>query len=76
MTNQSNRIMYPLKQAVDYLKGSFNELRKVVWPTREQAIQYTVIVIVSVLIVTGITAAVDYGLNAGLQQLVNWSQRV
>ena len=66
----------PIKFATDYLKGSYSELRKVIWPTREQAIQYTVIVIVSVLVIIGITSAVDYGLNAGLQHLISWSQTV
>lgn len=52
---------------VNYIKGSIDELRHVVWPTRRQVIEYTVIVLVSVGIATGLVVLVDYG----LEQLVN-----
>jgi preprotein translocase subunit SecE len=29
----------------DYLRGSYSELKKVVWPTKEQTTNYTIIVI-------------------------------
>ena len=59
-----------------YLRSGLDELKKVVWPTREQALQYTLIVVVSVIIVTVMTAALDYGLSQGLQRVISWSQRV
>ena len=66
----------PLQPVVDFLRSSFDELGKVVWPSREQSIRYTVIVVVSVVVVTGIIASLDYGLSKGLEQLIVWSQRV
>lgn len=66
----------PFSPVVDYLRSSADELRKVIWPTREKATQYTLIVIVSVLVATALTAGLDYGLSQGLQRVIQWSQRV
>ena len=46
----------PIRLAIDFLRASLDELRKVVWPTREQSVQYTVIVVASVIVVTAVTA--------------------
>ena len=69
------RLTQPFRSVVAYLRACVEELKKVTWPTREQAIQYTLIVVVSVLIVTGLTALLDYGLTKVLEQLISWSQR-
>jgi len=66
----------PVRSARAYLRASIEELRRTTWPTREQATQYTTIVVISVLVVTGITAALDLGLSKGIEQLITWSQRV
>lgn len=39
------------------------ELRKVVWPSRNQLTTYTTVVIVFVLILIGLVTLIDYGLN-------------
>ncbi|MFI6445601.1 preprotein translocase subunit SecE [Kitasatospora sp. NPDC050543] len=44
------------------------ELRKVVWPTRSELVQYTTVVVVFVLVIMGIVAA----LNFGFSKLVLW----
>ena len=69
------KVVKPFKSSVLYVRNSIEELKKVTWPSREQAIQYTVIVIASVLIVTGILTVVDYGFSKLLEQLISWSQR-
>lgn len=38
------------KRAIEYIRGSRTEVRRVVWPTRQEAIQTTLIVIVFVFI--------------------------
>jgi preprotein translocase subunit SecE len=43
------------------------ELRKVVWPTRNELFTYTSVVIVFVLIVIGIVAVLDFGLTRAVQ---------
>jgi preprotein translocase subunit SecE len=55
---------------VKYIRGSIDELRKVTWPTREETIQYSVVVIVVVLISVGFLAILDYGLAKVINALL------
>ncbi|MEU3740607.1 MULTISPECIES: preprotein translocase subunit SecE [unclassified Streptomyces] len=43
------------------------ELRKVVWPTRNQLTTYTTVVIVFVVIMIGLVTVIDYGLNQAVK---------
>ena len=46
-----------------YLKSSLEELSKVTWPTKNQAVKLTAIVLVFCLIVAFTLGFVDYGLQ-------------
>jgi len=46
-----------------YIKGSIDELKKVTWPTREETVRYSIIVIVATLISVGLLTLIDFGLN-------------
>ena len=70
----AGKVTAPARFAVQYLRDSYRELRLVRWPTREQSIQYTTTVVVSVLVVTGLTSALDFGLAKLIEQLIAWSQ--
>ncbi|WP_406199615.1 preprotein translocase subunit SecE [Kitasatospora sp. NBC_01560] len=39
------------------------ELRKVVWPTRSELVNYTTVVVVFVVVVMGFVAGLDYGFS-------------
>jgi len=54
----------------NFLKGVISELRKVKWPTRREAINLTLIVIVSVAIATGIIIGIDWILSRILETIV------
>ena len=54
-----------------YLKSSFEELRKVTWPTKEQTVRLTIIVAVFSLIVSAIFGVLDYGFNYGFSTLID-----
>jgi preprotein translocase subunit SecE len=43
-----------------FLREVIAELRKVIWPTRNELVTYTGVVIVFVLIMAGIVAALDF----------------
>ena len=43
------------------------ELRKVVWPTRNQLTTYTTVVIVFVVIMIGLVTVIDYGFNQAIK---------
>jgi preprotein translocase subunit SecE len=45
------------------------ELRKVVWPTRNQLSSYTSVVIVFVVIMIGIVTVIDYGFNQAVKHV-------
>lgn len=55
---------------VKYIRGSINELRKVTWPTREETIQYSIIVVIAVVVSVAILAVLDYGLSKVVDILV------
>ena len=46
-----------------YIRGSIAELRQVTWPTRKEVLQYTVIILVSIVVAMFVVALVDYGLG-------------
>ncbi len=47
---------------VTFYRQVIAELRKVVWPTRPQVVNYFIVVMVFVLIMMAIVAGLDYGL--------------
>lgn len=49
---------------VQYLRETRAELRKVVWPTREEAINLTIIVVATIIVMSIFFGAIDYLLTA------------
>ena len=56
---------------VDYVKATRGELKHVNWPTRSQAIGYTVVVIVFSAVVAALLGAFDSVFSAILQKLIS-----
>jgi preprotein translocase subunit SecE len=54
-----------------YIKESRDELKKVVWPSRRDTINHTLLVIGISLAVAAFLGLIDFGLNALLQILIN-----
>ncbi|MEV6736152.1 preprotein translocase subunit SecE [Streptomyces sp. NPDC051104] len=53
----------PLKRLALFYRQIVAELRKVVWPTRNQLTSYTTVVIFFVAIMIALVTLIDYGLN-------------
>lgn len=53
-----------------FVKESRDELKKVSWPDRQTTIRYTVIVIISCLVVGGLMGGLDFILTRLLEQIV------
>ncbi|WP_371669706.1 preprotein translocase subunit SecE [Streptomyces sp. NBC_00289] len=53
----------PLKRLALFYRQVVAELRKVVWPSRNQLTTYTTVVIVFVIIMIGLVTVIDYGLD-------------
>ena len=49
-----------MTKAIDFLKEVKAELEKVVWPTREQTIRYSVLVIAVAVVVGLVLGGLDY----------------
>lgn len=61
---------------INYFQESFQELKKVTWPTRNQAIRLTFIVIGFCIVFTAFVGILDIGFNQGYRQLVNYAEKV
>jgi preprotein translocase subunit SecE len=55
---------------VTYFTDSIEELRKVVWPTKEQTIQLTIITLVFSLLFALLLGVLDYVFNIGMRELI------
>jgi preprotein translocase subunit SecE len=64
MTKQSNSIKA-------YFKDSFEELRKVTWPTNEQAVRLTIITLVFSMFVALFFGLLDYVFSLGFTELID-----
>jgi preprotein translocase subunit SecE len=58
-----------VKKIVQFFKDSIGELKKVVWPSRDDVIASTKVVIISTLIVALFLGAVDWLLYQGIRLL-------
>lgn len=54
-----------------FFTGSYDELKKVIWPSQKVVINHTIMVVVSIIVAMGIIAALDYGLFTLVQRLIN-----
>lgn len=56
---------------VNYFRTSYQELKKVTWPSRANTIRYTVAVIVMCAVVAAYFGLLDWLLTKGLEALVS-----
>lgn len=59
-----------IQKITNYFVSSYEEMRKVIWPNRNEVTSHSIIVVLSILISMGIIAAIDYGLFNLLQKLI------
>lgn len=59
-----------LKRLVNYINGSRQELKKVVWPTKKEVTQHTIMVIVISIGVSVFLGAADYIFNIILENII------
>lgn len=55
---------------VSYFKGAWDELKKVIWPTKNEVIQHTLVVIGLSLFLALFLGAADFLLSFGLENLL------
>jgi preprotein translocase subunit SecE len=59
----------PRTTPVQFLREVRGELRKVAWPTRAEVVNYSIIVLVAVILLTAYVALLDYGFGEVLLEL-------
>lgn len=55
----------------NYFIGAYEELKKVIWPSKKVVISHTIMVIVSIAVAMAIVALLDFGLFSLIQRLIN-----
>ena len=58
-----------MKKIVQFIKESYAELRKVIWPSREDVISSVKVVIVSTIIIAAILGLIDVLLLFGIRAI-------
>lgn len=53
---------------VEYFKSSFDELKKVKWPTRQEAVKHSILVVLICIFMAMFLGLLDFGLT----NLVEW----
>lgn len=54
----------------NYFVGAYAEMKKVTWPTKQQTINYSILVIALSIGMAVFFAALDYVFNLGIQELL------
>jgi preprotein translocase subunit SecE len=52
-----------------FIRQVVSELRKVIWPTRRELINYTIVSLVFVLFMIGLVTLLDWGIQQGVYKL-------
>ena len=60
-----------IASAKNYLVGSYAEMKKVTWPTKQQTINYSILVIGLSLGLSIFFAVLDYVFNLGITTLIS-----
>jgi len=61
---------------VNYVQESFQELKRVTWPTRNQAVRLTFIVLGFCIVAAAALGVFDFGFNYGYHSLVDYAAKI
>lgn len=63
-------ILFPLRPFGRYLKGAWQELRKVTWPTNKSASKLTFAVVLFTVVMTVFIVALDFGFEQIVKRIL------
>jgi len=58
-----------MKKIVQFVKESYAELRKVIWPGRDDVVSSVKVVIISTVIIAAVLGLIDFLLTLGVQAI-------
>lgn len=59
-----------MNKLITYVKASYEEMKKVTWPTKKETTNYTILVVVFSLAVAIFLGLLDYIFNLGLTEIL------
>jgi preprotein translocase subunit SecE len=59
----------PRPSVRQYVREVRGELRKVAWPSRDEVVNYSIVVLITLIILTTFIGVLDWGLGEGLLKL-------
>ena len=59
-----------MRKIIQFLRDVKAEISKVIWPSRQDTLRYSMMVIVFSLVIAAILGAADYGLLKGFEQIL------
>ena len=65
------KVQESLRQVAEFFKESWQELKKVHWPSRKETYAATLVVIVVVVLISIFLAVVDLGLTKAIQAIID-----
>jgi preprotein translocase subunit SecE len=65
------KVQESIRQVAEFFKESWQELKKVHWPSRKETYAATLVVIVVVVVISIYLAVVDLGLTKAIQAIID-----
>ena len=65
------KVQDSVRQATEFFKESWQELKKVHWPTRKETYAATLVVIIVVILISIYLAIIDLGLTKAIQAIID-----
>jgi len=65
------KVQESIRQVIEFFKESWQELKKVHWPSRKETYAATLVVIVVVVLISIFLAVVDLGLTKAIQAIID-----
>jgi preprotein translocase subunit SecE len=65
------KVQESIRQVAEFFKESWQELKKVHWPSRKETYAATLVVIVVVVLISIYLAVVDLGLTKAIQAIID-----
>ncbi len=57
---------------IGFMKESYAELKKVVWPTKDEVVSQTVVVVVSLIVTSALLALVDFSALRLISKIISF----
>lgn len=64
------KIVDTIRNFITYVREAKEELKKVTWPSRDEVTSFTLVVVVTVLVISGFLWLVDFGLMALINKVM------